>query len=161
MTAHIYSLTPTEGFTHMTLSGHRDSVLGAWFSNDSKAIYTVSKDGALFHWRYATVASILNQEDSDEEMEKEDDQEQEAKPADQVRWRIQERHYFLQAGAKVKSCAFHEPSNLLVVGFSSGIFGIWELPAFTNIHTLRYVLLTSAFPKRKLTQLLSTLRASG
>lgn len=126
----------------MTLSGHRDSVLGAWFSNDSKAIYTVSKDGALFHWRYATVASILNQEDSDDEMEKEDDQEQEAKPADQVRWRIQERHYFLQAGAKVKSCAFHEPSNLLVVGFSSGIFGIWELPAFTNIHTLRYVLLT-------------------
>ena len=34
-------------------------------------------------------------------------------------------------------CAtFHAASNLLVVGFSSGIFGIWELPDFTNIHTL-------------------------
>ncbi|CAM0142760.1 unnamed protein product [Umbelopsis sp. WA50703] len=136
MTAHIYSLAPTEGFTHMTLSGHRDAVLGAWFSKDSKAIYTVSKDGALFHWRYASVASILNQEDSDEEMDESNEAEEETKPADQVRWRIQERHYFLQAGAKVKSCAYHQDSNLLVVGFSSGIFGIWELPTFTNIHTL-------------------------
>ncbi|KAJ2964255.1 hypothetical protein NQZ79_g742 [Umbelopsis isabellina] len=136
MTAHIYSLVPTEGFTHMTLSGHRDAVLGAWFSKDQKAIYTVSKDGALFHWRYATVASILNQEESDEEMDESNEVEEETKPADQVRWRIQERHYFLQAGAKVKSCAFHQDSNLLVAGFSSGIFGIWELPTFTNIHTL-------------------------
>ncbi|CAO3662738.1 unnamed protein product [Umbelopsis ramanniana] len=136
MTAHIYSLVPTEGFTHMTLGGHRDAVLGAWFSKDSKAIYTISKDGALFHWRYASVANILGQEDSDEEMDEDKGDDEVAKPADRVRWRVQERHYFMQAGAKVKSCAFHQASNLLVVGFSSGIFGIWELPTFTNIHTL-------------------------
>jgi len=27
-------------------------------------------------------------------------------------------------------------SNLLVVGFSTGIFGLWEMPGFSNIHTL-------------------------
>jgi WD40 repeat protein len=179
MTAHIYSLVPTEGFTHMTLGGHRDAVLGAWFSKDSKAIYTISKDGALFHWRYASVANILGQEDSDEEMDADKGDDEVAKPADRVRWRVQERHYFMQAGAKVKSCAFHQASNLLVVGFSSGIFGIWELPTFTNIHTLRYVICLDfvygsmihtdlqfiyvclVFHKRRLTQLQSTLQENG
>lgn len=31
---------------------------------------------------------------------------------------------------------FHPSSNLLVVGFSTGVFGLWEMPAFSNIHTL-------------------------
>lgn len=31
---------------------------------------------------------------------------------------------------------FHPSSNLLVVGFSTGVFGIWEMPVFSNIHTL-------------------------
>eukprot|EP00744_Colponema_vietnamica_P009652 GILI01013704.1.p1 GENE.GILI01013704.1~~GILI01013704.1.p1 ORF type:complete len:671 (+),score=201.45 GILI01013704.1:103-2013(+) len=38
--------------------------------------------------------------------------------------------------AKVTSAAFHPGSQLLVVGFSSGIFGLYELPFFTPLHTL-------------------------
>lgn len=53
-----------------------------------------------------------------------------------TRWGISERHYFNQAGAKVTSVAYHTPSSLLIVGFSSGIFGLYELPSFSNIHTL-------------------------
>lgn len=56
---------------------------------------------------------------------------------DEERWRIFRRHYFMQTSAKVKCSAFHLESNLLVVGFSNGIFGLYELPEFKMIHTLR------------------------
>ena len=53
-----------------------------------------------------------------------------------TRWGIQKRHYFNQPGTKVVCTTFHPSSNLLVVGFSTGVFGIWEMPVFSNIHTL-------------------------
>lgn len=49
---------------------------------------------------------------------------------------MQKRHYFNQPGTKVVCSTFHRGSNLLIVGFSTGVFGLWEMPAFTNIHTL-------------------------
>ena len=48
-----------------------------------------------------------------------------------------ERHYFMQKNAKVKCAAYHAESNLLVAGFSNGLFGLYELPDFNMIHTLR------------------------
>ena len=53
-----------------------------------------------------------------------------------TRWGVHKRHYFNQAGAKVVCSTFHAASNLLVVGFSTGVFGLWEMPGFLNIHTL-------------------------
>jgi periodic tryptophan protein 2 len=52
------------------------------------------------------------------------------------KWTIVTRHYFNQPNAKVICSAYHAASKLLVVGFSSGTFGIWEMPEFNNIHTL-------------------------
>jgi len=54
---------------------------------------------------------------------------------------VYKRHYFNQAGTKVVCSTFHAASNLLVVGFSTvgfstGVFGLWEMPSFSNIHTL-------------------------
>lgn len=85
-------------------------------------MYTVSKDGALFRWEY------LPRNDVDEE---------EAEGTE--RWRIAEKHFFMQNNATVTCAAFHAESNLLVVGFSNGIFGIYELPEFSTIQTLRWV----------------------
>jgi periodic tryptophan protein 2 len=53
-----------------------------------------------------------------------------------TRWRITERHYFLQNNAKVNCAAYHADSNLLVAGFSNGVFGLYEMPEFNMIHTL-------------------------
>jgi periodic tryptophan protein 2 len=53
-----------------------------------------------------------------------------------TRWGVHKRNYFNQANTKVVCTTFHPPSNLLVVGFSTGVFGLWEMPSFTNIHTL-------------------------
>lgn len=55
----------------------------------------------------------------------------------QERWSIVRRHYFMQSNAKVRCSAFHSESNLLVVGFSNGVFGLYGLPEFSMIHTLR------------------------
>lgn len=125
LTARVWSLNLEDGFVPTTLAGHREGVLEAWFSRDQESIYTISQDGALFHWTYAARPKV-NIDDIDEE----EDQET-------LRWRISNRHYFMQNHAKVKCAAYHAKSNLMVAGFSNGIFGLYELPDFSMIHTLR------------------------
>lgn len=121
LTARIWSLNPEEGFTPTVLSGHRQGVVGAWFSKDQETIYTVSKDGAVFDWQYTTRPG----QDEDEMVDDSD-----------MRWRIVNRHYFMQNSATLRCAAFHPDSNLLVAGFSNGIFGLYEMPDFNMIHTL-------------------------
>ncbi|KAK4453194.1 WD40-repeat-containing domain protein [Podospora aff. communis PSN243] len=119
LTARIWSLNPEGGFTPTVLSGHRQGVVGAWFSKDQETIYTVSKDGAVFDWQYT------GRPDRDE-MQDDDDE----------RWRIVNKHYFMQNSATLRCAAFHPESNLLVAGFSNGLFGLYEMPDFNMIHTL-------------------------
>jgi periodic tryptophan protein 2 len=102
------------------LAGHRTAVYAAWFSKDQETIYTVSKDGALFQWQY------LPRQDIEPESIEEADE----------RWRISERHYFFQDNAHLTTAAFHASSNLLVTGFSNGLFMLHELPSFSEIHKL-------------------------
>lgn len=120
LTARIWSLDPEEGFTPTVLAGHRTAVYAAWFSKDQETIYTVSKDGALFQWQY------LPSPDADPDNIREEDE----------RWRISERHYFFQDQAHLTTAAFHPSSNLLVTGFSNGLFMLHELPSFSEIHKL-------------------------
>lgn len=126
LTARVWSLNPTQGFVPTTLSSHKDSVVGAWFSKDQEKIYTCSRDGALCEWQYTVKPGQDRHGDSDEEKQKEQPE----------RWYVVNRHYFLQKNAKVRCAAFHQESNLLVIGFANGVFGLYELPAFNAIHTL-------------------------
>lgn len=146
MTARLYTLYPVQGYRPKTFAGHRDQVVCAYFSKDHKTIYTVSRDGAVFTW------SKKQEEDQDSNDEDSDQEETGAAasafglaansggPIDNTipntRWGIQDRNYFLQTGSKVTCTTFHPSSNLLVVGFSNGVFGLWEMPSFTNVHTL-------------------------
>ncbi|KIM91497.1 hypothetical protein PILCRDRAFT_810776 [Piloderma croceum F 1598] len=130
MTARLFTLDPVEGFRPKTFAGHRDAVLGAYFSVDGKTIYTVSRDGAVFTWK----AKIDSDSDSDSDAPQPIPSTSNAIAL--TRWGIQKRHYFNQPGTKVVCTTFHPSSNLLVVGFSTGVFGIWEMPMFSNIHTL-------------------------
>lgn len=58
-----------------------------------------------------------------------------------ARWRIVKKDFFMHNDAKVTCAAFHASSNILVVGFSNGLFGLYDLPDFNMIHMLRYFLL--------------------
>ena len=51
-------------------------------------------------------------------------------------WSVESRHYFHQEGAKAIASTYCSKAQLLAIGFSSGIFGIYELPSVANIHTL-------------------------
>ncbi|RBQ98222.1 hypothetical protein VDGD_01473 [Verticillium dahliae] len=135
MTARIWSLDPEDGFVPTVLSGHKQAVVGAWFSENQETIYTVSKDGAVFDWQY--VGRPRRQEHANHDDNDDDDDEMalDDKEAD-MRWRIVNRHYFHQNDANVRCAAFHPESNLLVAGFSNGIFGLYEMPDFNQIHTL-------------------------
>lgn len=126
LTARIWSLDPEGGFLPTTLAGHREAVMGSWFSKDQETIYTVSKDGAVFEWSYM---HHPNAPESESDNEEED-------TTKGLQWRISQKHYFMQQNAKVNCVEYHAESNLLVAGFSNGVFGLYEMPDFNMIHTL-------------------------
>ncbi|PGH12413.1 hypothetical protein AJ80_06720 [Polytolypa hystricis UAMH7299] len=120
LTAKIWSADPEEGFEPTTLAGHREGVVDAWFTEDQESIFTISKDGALFQWAYGARAEDLESITDNADL----------------RWRIIKKNFFMQNNAKVNCAAFHPRANLLVVAFSNGVFGLYELPEFNEIHML-------------------------
>ncbi|EPY54274.1 U3 snoRNP-associated protein Utp1 [Schizosaccharomyces cryophilus OY26] len=125
LTVRIHSVDPIEGFRPCALTGHKSTVVSAFFSQDQQTIYSVSKDGALFSWKYSPLFQAG--EIIDEEAEENRDRTH--------IWMIKARNYFFQ-NANLRSAAFHPTTNLLVVGFSNGLFGIYELPMFTMLYQL-------------------------
>jgi periodic tryptophan protein 2 len=127
MTAKIFTRDSVDGYKPLTLAAHRDSVVGAWFIKTSEenvgieSIVTVTHDGACFIW------TPVNEEDNEANV-----------PFS--KYKLHERHFFGIKGehgtAKVKSASFHYNSRLLCAGFSNGVFGLYELPNFTNVHQL-------------------------
>ncbi|GJE96823.1 WD40 and Utp12 domain-containing protein [Phanerochaete sordida] len=137
MTARLFTLDPLEGFRPKTFAGHRDVVIDAYFSSDCKTIYTVSRDGAVFTWKAkATDAESDTDEDEEPVASTSSSPGHVSDVIARTRWGVHKRNYFQQANTKVVCSTFHRPSNLLIVGFSTGVFGLWEMPAFSNIHTL-------------------------
>ncbi|ETP28848.1 hypothetical protein, variant [Phytophthora nicotianae P10297] len=65
-------------------------------------------------------------------------EEQESIPdiARATKWYTCQKHVLKMDFAKVLCCTFHSSTGMLVVGFGNGTFGLYELPAFVNIHTL-------------------------
>ncbi|EPE05069.1 periodic tryptophan protein 2 [Ophiostoma piceae UAMH 11346] len=129
LTTRIWSLTTQENFQPTVLSGHKSAVVGAWFSKDQDVIYTVSKDGALFEWQYLKPPRRDGEESSEDESEDDEDDED-------MRWRIAKRHYFHQNSTSLRCAAYHVASNMLVAGFSNGVFCLYEMPDFNMVHTL-------------------------
>ncbi|KAJ5995118.1 hypothetical protein N7481_002095 [Penicillium waksmanii] len=119
LTARVWSLDKEDGFEPTTLAGHRQGVVTACFDAAQESIYTVSQDGALFRWEY----TAKQDPETDEEI-------------GEPQWRIAKKDFFMQNDAKVNCAAFHAPSSLLVVGFSNGLFGLYDLPEFNMIHQL-------------------------
>ncbi|KAH7323918.1 periodic tryptophan protein-like protein 2, partial [Rhexocercosporidium sp. MPI-PUGE-AT-0058] len=124
LTARVWSLESGDISAKTVLGGHREGVLGAYFSKDQETIFTISKDGAVFERKYLPGH---NEQEQDEDADDNDSH---------ARWRITKKHFFLQHNAKVTCAVFHPQRNLLVAGFSNGIFGLYEMPEFNMIHSL-------------------------
>ena len=67
MTVRLHSILKLKGFVPITLTGHRDTVVGAWFV-DAKTIVTVARDASLFVWKWEErrVVSLEQLDESDD-----------------------------------------------------------------------------------------------
>ncbi|EEB05556.1 U3 snoRNP-associated protein Utp1 [Schizosaccharomyces japonicus yFS275] len=126
LTVRLHSVDPVEGFHPCALTGHKNTVVRAFFSQDQQTIYSVSKDGACFRWNYSPLFQAG--EVIDEEAEGIENRTH--------IWMIKDRHYFMQQNSFLRSAAFHPATNLLVVGFSNGLFSLYEMPSFNMLYQL-------------------------
>lgn len=153
---------PSARIIPVTLSGHRDRIIGAMFSAED-TLYSISADGSLFSWIWQSVdgrdsssrvrTRPVSNEDPEESYEESNRQFRSTslsalsskhrhsiaggmQPSTLGEWSLAKRHYLRQVGAKVSSVALHRPRNLLVIGLTDGTFGIYLMPSFENVHTL-------------------------
>ncbi|PSS17882.1 Periodic tryptophan protein [Actinidia chinensis var. chinensis] len=52
------------------------------------------------------------------------------------KWELLKKDFFMQAPAKLTACDYHRGLDLVVVGFSNGVFGLYQMPDFICIHLL-------------------------
>lgn len=164
-TARLWTVHTTLGYEPVTLSGHKTAIVGAYFTSNSKgrieSCYTVSEDGVLVSWKctYDENASVNLGADSQGKMDAAMEEavdfftagaSLERDPFESLKgyarsqahhlvkgtWSLSARHYFKQDGATVTATSYCPRNQLLSVGFSSGIFGLYEMPSVSNIHTL-------------------------
>ncbi|KAK9281854.1 hypothetical protein L1049_004760 [Liquidambar formosana] len=55
---------------------------------------------------------------------------------DRGKWRLSRKDSFNQVGAKLTACDYHRGLDLVVVGFSNGVFGLYQMPDFVCLHFL-------------------------
>jgi periodic tryptophan protein 2 len=115
MSAKLYTVQTVPGYNVVTLGGHRDTVINGFYAENNR-IYTVTQDGTLNYWDLETTHP-----------------ERRIFPAT---YKMTLKHFFKQGKARLVSASFQTKLNLLVIGFSNGTFGLWELPEFSHIHTL-------------------------
>mmetsp|Transcript_13043 Transcript_13043/g.19250 ORF Transcript_13043/g.19250 Transcript_13043/m.19250 type:complete len:929 (-) Transcript_13043:181-2967(-) len=158
LTARIYRMQPPAGYIPVTLSGHRNGVIACFVGPELpvRQVYTIAKDGAVFVWEripHATAGGEGPEETASSAKPKgaankkrklaskaADWQMRKYQVADEAgQWRLAHKE-MVQPSANffcnVRSAAFHAESGLLVVGFVNGVFGLWELPSCSLIHTL-------------------------
>ncbi|KAL3631821.1 U3 snoRNP protein [Castilleja foliolosa] len=52
------------------------------------------------------------------------------------KWELLKKDFFMQAPAKLSSCDYHKGLDMVVVGFSNGVFALYQMPDFVCIHLL-------------------------
>jgi periodic tryptophan protein 2 len=105
-------------------------------NNDDKeedALASLGNNAVDFFSGGAGASSSLSAKQSDTEGDSD-----QAHAIVKARWGTTSRHYFNSNSSTqdVVSTSYSPEHSLLVVGFSTGLFGLYELPSVSNIHTL-------------------------
>ena len=154
--------------------GHRDSVVGCFFgvdkmTNKVNRAFTVARDGYMFSWGYSgndveaeeslfpDTPERADESDIDIKKRKEyegrgrEDEDEEEEYMHRGKWVLLRKDGFNQGSAKVTACDYHQGLDMVVVGFSNGVFGLYQMPDFICIHLLsisREKLTTAVFNQR-------------
>ncbi|EDV24827.1 uncharacterized protein TRIADDRAFT_50274 [Trichoplax adhaerens] len=135
MTSRVYSTNPMEDFAPVTLPGHKSAIVLSCFTEKSLNIYTVSKDGALFIWHSVIMAASDIADGAPPNSEDTDSRKKKPKRG-LYKWTKNAKHYFNQDRAEVTCATLHKRDNMLIVGFNTGVFTLYEVPDFNLIHSL-------------------------
>ncbi|VAH09388.1 unnamed protein product [Triticum turgidum subsp. durum] len=154
LTARILPVKRGTGNKPFLFLGHRAAVIGAFFATDKKTgrvhgVYTVSKDGAIFTWNLVEGNDAASppspgtpEQESEQNGEPEIDagsrkrkssgelEEPSTTPLHLAKWELQKKNFFMQAPAKLTACDYHRDLDMVVVGFSNGVFGLYQMPDF-------------------------------
>ena len=118
------------------LCSHRDAVISAFWTDDLSHVYSISRDGVLYVWQRI----VDKQDDMDDSCSSASDDSDAVNEQNKFKYRLMDKHFIAQQASlntvKVKSACFHKDSQLLVIGFENGVFGLWEMPSFSLIQTL-------------------------
>ena len=141
MTVRVHSVHQLPGYMPGNLSGHRSAVKAVFFGKrelgQPQFIYAVSREGALSVWRLTERYDVnTDKVASDRAQAIVQAGEGRGEQALGCWWELAARHYFDKQHARVSSAVMHLETGLLVVGFNSGVFALYELPECNEIHTL-------------------------
>ncbi|PIA65537.1 hypothetical protein AQUCO_00100792v1 [Aquilegia coerulea] len=57
-------------------------------------------------------------------------------PLHKGKWELLKKDHFGQTPARLTACDYHRGLDLVVVGFSNGVFGLYQMPDFICLHSL-------------------------
>lgn len=154
LTVRLFSLDKSkEGRRPFVFSGHREAIVGAFFSLDKKSgkvvrVYSVSRDGAIFTWNLdqssdfdeplspGTPEQGASIDDLENFSRKRKNSEENEIPLNKGKWELAKKDLFMQAPARLTACDYHNELDMVVVAFSNGVFGLYQMPDFVCIHLL-------------------------
>lgn len=165
LTARLFSVNKTDvaKTKPFLFLGHRDTVVGVFLVVDKKTnrvcrAYTLTRDCYMFSWelsgsdgKFDETGGVNSEPDSPGTPEREVETESgngvivknkkkrkgsDGKLENGEKWRLLRKDGFGQAPAKLTACDYHAGLDMLLVGFSNGIFGLYQLPDFVCIHSL-------------------------
>ena len=148
LSARVYYRVKSKYMAVSVLSGHRDELVGAYFAGtDDNTAYTIAADGAVFTWEFEQsereeIIEPVNKRSrksaagSDSEESSDEEELELVKTRRTSKWVLKEREFLWDPHTHVASVDFNKLSNLLMVGFDSGVFGLYEMPGCVNVHRL-------------------------
>ena len=111
------------------LVAHRSEIISCFFSKKKNVVYTISADGAIYVWKWKPNApkdSLTEEQLREIEFS-----------SFEGAWRIVHHHYLKTTNKlKITSCSLQKNHDLLVIGQSNGVFGLYAMPDFSEVHSL-------------------------
>merc|ERR1712137_180422 len=107
------------------LTAHRHPIVNCFFSKTNRMIYTVCAS-AVYVWKWKPQADV-----SEDEIER-------SEFSFQIgTWKLKHRHYASSTHLKtITSCQLLKKHDLLVIGYSTGVFSLYTMPEFSEVHSL-------------------------
>ncbi|AFZ81391.1 WD domain, G-beta repeat family protein [Theileria equi strain WA] len=147
MTVRLWSVDPIPGFVPSSFVDHRRSIKSAFFTKDMGHICSISREGVIILWKLTEGTNVDNAARSIGSRRKRNAKERvsyiktsanEEHPFCSRTWIKETQGYCNQPEkALVSRISYNKDTNIFVVGFTGGTFGIYEIPELKSLYTLR------------------------